>query len=180
MIGHEEYDPMSPTALPDEVVSLRSRLAQGRIDPVTAASRAQRLFASAGDSVRVRWLEMELSGYAELTRATQLHALLGVPTGDQLAARVAAYRVQRGDSAGNVVEHFFVEQLADLVSASARVATATADRIELELAATQASGDRSSGDRSSSNRAAFDSDVFDRIMTGFLATLQLELGEATP
>jgi hypothetical protein len=150
--------------------SLQLRLNHGRVDPITAATEAVRLFTDADDAVRVRWLGLELHGYGERVDSAPLHVVLGVVAGDRLAAHVAAYRTQRGRSSTGEFRHFFVEPLHELVGASARVATSggTSD-LDLEFAP-------SSGAPAHPRSGAFSRDVFERVVAGFVAALHLQLG----
>jgi hypothetical protein len=150
--------------------SLQLRLNHGRVDPITAATEAARLFTDAQDAVRSQWLTLELHGYGERVDSTPLHIILGVAAGDRLAAHVAAYRTQRGRSNAGEFRHFFVEPLHELVGASARVATSggTSD-LELEFAP-------STGAPAHPLSGAFSRDVFERVVAGFVAALHLQLG----
>jgi hypothetical protein len=150
--------------------SLQLRLNHGRVDPVTAATEAFRLFTDAAAAVHVRWLTLELHGYGEQVDSTPLHIVLGVPSGDRLAAHVAAYRTQRGRSTAGEFRHFFVESLGELVSASASVATSGGTSgLELEFGTSPgASGHPRNG--------TFGRDVFERVVAGFVAALHLQLG----
>jgi hypothetical protein len=47
-------------------------LNHGRVDPITAATEAFRLFTDAQDEVRVRWLNLELNGYGDQVDSTPL------------------------------------------------------------------------------------------------------------
>lgn len=154
--------------------TLQQRLHQ-RYDPLSAALDGQRLFEEAGDATRARWLTLELQGYAEHVPARPLHIVLGVPSGDRLAAHVRAYRSQRGIDAtpGQApveFRHFFVEPLAYLVESHSQVArsvkTAT---LLLEFGPEP-------GVPSYPRRVEFTHDVFDRIVLGFVAALHLQLG----
>jgi hypothetical protein len=150
--------------------SLQLRLNHGRVDPITAATEARRLFTDAQDDVRVRWLNLELNGYGDHVDSTPLHVVLGLSAGDRLAAHVAAYRTQRGRTEHAAFQHFFVEPLGELVSASARVASSggTAE-LELEFAP-------SIGAPEHPRTGTFSGDVFAQIITGFVAALYLQLG----
>jgi hypothetical protein len=149
---------------------LQLRLNHGRVDPLTAATEAFRLFTDAQDEVRVRWLNLELLGYGDRIDSTPLNVVLGVPAGDRLAAHVAAYRTQRGRSGSAEFKHFFVEPLDELVRASARVANSEASsELELEFAP-------STGAPAHPRTGTFGPDVFARIVTGFGAALYLQLG----
>ena len=151
--------------------SLQLRLNHGRVDPITAATEAGRVFAEAGDAVRVRWLGLELRGYGDLVDSQPLHAVLGVAANDRLAAHVAAYRAQRGLAVGGVeFKHFFVESLGDVLAASARAATSGGtSALELEFAA-------SPGAPGHPHAGTFSRDVFERVVAGFVAALHLQLG----
>lgn len=151
--------------------SLQLRLNHGRIDPVTAATEAFRLFTDAQDAARVRWLNLELRGYGDRVDSTPLNIVLGLPTGDRLVTHVAAYRTQSGRGARDAeFKHFFVEPLDELVRASARVASSggTSD-LELEFAPSM---DALLHPRT----GTFSRDIFTRIVVGFVAALHLQLG----
>jgi hypothetical protein len=150
--------------------SLQLRLNHGRIDPITAATDALRLFGDAADAVRVRWLTLELKGYGSVADSRPLHRVLGAPTGDRLVSHVVAYRTQRGRGAGGEFRHFFVEPLHELVEASASVATSGgASELELEFAPSiEVPAHPGSG--------KFSRDVFERVVAGFSAALHLQLG----
>ncbi|MBN1606961.1 MAG: hypothetical protein JW940_10035 [Polyangiaceae bacterium] len=156
--------------LSDRARSLQLRLNHGRVDPVTAATEALRVYTDAEDAVRVRWLSLELHGYSDRVDSTPLNVVLGVPPGDRLAAHVAAYRTQRGRAGSIEFRHFFVESLQDLVSASARVATSGGASLELEFAPT-------TGAPMHPRAGTFDGDVFGRVVAGFVAALHLQVGE---
>jgi len=153
----------------DKARSLQLRLNHGRVDPVTAATEAFRLFTDAAAAERVRWLTLELHGYGERVDSTPLNVVLGVSAGARLAAHVAAYRTQRGRAAGVEFKHFFVESLHELVSASARGATGGTTELQLEFAP-------SIGAPSHPHAGTFSSDVFSRVVAGFVAALHLQLG----
>ncbi len=156
--------------LSDRARSLQVRLNHGRVDPITAANEAFRLFTDAQEAVRVRWLNLELHGYGDRVDSTPLNLVLGVPAGDRLAAHVAAYRTQRGLAGGLEFKHFFVEPLHELVSTSARVAT-SGGTSELELEFTP-----SPGAPGHPRNGTFSRDVFARVVAGFVAALHLQLG----
>ncbi len=155
----------------EQARSLQLRLGHGRVDPITAATEACRVFTDAADAVRARWLGLELNGYGDQVDSRPLHVVLGVTVGDRLAAHVVAYRTQRGFAAdGREFRHFFVEPLSDLIVTSARVATSGGtSALELEFApAPGAPGHPRSG--------TFGRDVFERVVAGFVAALHLQLG----
>ena len=154
--------------------SLQLRLGHGRVDPITAATEACRVFTEAEDAVRVRWLGLELQGYGHLVDSRPLHDVLGVPANDRLAAHVTAYRTQRGRSAAGVeFRHFFVEPLSELIATSANVAT-SGGTSALELRFTSAA------DLPAHPLAGtFSRDVFERVVAGFIAALHLQLGTLT-
>lgn len=145
--------------------------ALGRIDPITAATEAVRVFTDTADAVRVRWLGLELEGYGDLVDSHPLHVVLGVPANDRLAGHVTAYRSQRGLApGGGEFRHFFVEPLSDLIATSARVATSDATAtLELEFAP-------SLGTTAHPPAGTFARDVFERVVAGFIAALHLQLG----
>ena len=150
--------------------SLQLRLNHGRVDPVTAATEALRLFTDTAATVHVRWLTLELDGYGNEVDSTPLHVVLGVPPGDRLAAHVAAYRTQRGRSNAGEFRHFFVESLSELVSASAKVVTSNGtSSLELEFGT-------SPGAAGHPRHGTFSRDVFERVVAGFSAALHLQLG----
>ena len=158
----------------DRARSLQLRLGHGRVDPITAATEARRVFADAGDTVRVQWLQLELQGYGHLVDSRPLHDVLGVPANDRLAAHVAAYRTQRGLSApGAEFRHFFVEPLSELIDTSASVATSGGtSALELRFAG-------SAGAPAHPLAGTFSRDVFERVVAGFVAALHLQLGTLT-
>lgn len=151
--------------------ALQIRMNHGRLDPVTAAREAQRLFRLDADAIRDRWLGLELDGYGDRIDNQPLHAVLGVSAADPLARHVAAYRSQVGwtvEAPPREFRHFFVESLDELGRARAAVASsAMALHLELEFG-TAPAGYPSAG--------LFDRDVFDRITAGFGAALYLQLG----
>jgi hypothetical protein len=155
--------------LSDKARSLQLRLNHGRVDPITAGTEALRLFTDAQDTVRVRWLNLELHGYGDRVDSTPLNLVLGVPAGDRLAAHVAAYRSQRGRAGGIEFRHFFVEPLHELVSASASVASGGTSELELQFMP-------SAGAPAHPRSGTFSCDVFARIVAGFVAALHLQLG----
>jgi len=158
--------------------SLQDRLNQLGVGAAEAATEAMRLFEDAHDDMRPRWLTLELSGYAEHVDARVLHQVLGVPQGHQLAAHVMAYRTQRGIDAtpghrSAEFRHFFVESLSALEAARAKVA-ASAGPSALLL-------DFGPNPRDTHYPTAgeFTRGVFDRVVTGFMAALHLQLGALT-
>jgi hypothetical protein len=159
--------------LSEKAHSVQLRLNHGRVDPITAATEALRLFTDAQDAVRVRGLHLELHGYGDRVDSIPLNLVLDVPASDRLAAHVAAYRTQRGRAGGVEFRHFFVEPLDKLVSASARVATSGAtSELELEFAPSiEAPAHPRAG--------TFSRDVFARVVAGFVAALHLQLGVLT-
>ena len=159
--------------LTEKARSVQLRLNHGRVDPITAATEAFRLFTDAQDDVRVRWLRLELYGYGDRVDSIPLNLVLEVPADDRLAAHVAAYRTQRGRAGSVEFKHFFVEPLDELVSASARVATSGGtSELELEFAP-------SIGAPAHPRAGAFSRDVFARVVAGFVAALHLQLGVLT-
>lgn len=162
--------------LAQQARSLQLRLSHGRVDPVTAAAEAKRLFTEAADAERARWLSLEISGYVGLVSSTPIHALLGLPALDRLANQVAAYRTQRGVVKGREpqeLSHFFVEPLGTLVATRAHVAEGGGvSSIVLHFGPQD-------GDTSYPRLASFSGDVFDRIVGGFVDALHLQLGTLT-
>jgi hypothetical protein len=158
----------------EQARALQLRLNHGRVDPITAGTEACRIFAEATDRVRARWLGFELNGYGNLVDSTPLHVLLGVGQTDRLSAHVAAYRTQWGlDANGAEFRHFFVESLADLVATSTKVAsTGGSSPLELEFGAPSKPTEHP-------RSGSFRRDVFERVVAGFVAALQLELGALT-
>jgi hypothetical protein len=153
---------------------LQVQLNHAGIDPVGVADEARQLFEEAADGVRFRWLTLELSGYVDHVAARPLHDVLGVPSGDRLAAHVAAYRSQRGIIAtpgrpGGEFRHFFVESLGDLIAARERVAGSSAETLLLDFGPHPRVP-------AYPRSAEFSRDVFDRVVLGFLAALHLQLG----
>lgn len=126
------------------------------------------------DDVHVRWLNLEISGYRDLIDTQPLHRILQVQPDDRLAVHVAAYRTQKGfaksDAGPREFRHFFVEPLAELVSTRDRVrqSTGTFD-LELQFGPQVVAADYPSS-------ATFQRDAFERIVSGFIAVLFLQLG----
>lgn len=154
---------------------LNASASTGTIDLVGAAESARQLFTEAVDDVRVRWLNLELSGYGNLVEQRPLHLVLGVGRDDRLLAHVAAYRSQQGvelapSAGGQVFNHFFVEPLTELVATRDRV-RASSGSSELQLSF-GAHGTLATYPTS----ARFPRDVFERITSGFGASLYLQLG----
>jgi len=94
-----------------------------------------------------------------------------------LAAHVAAYRSQRGTniatSSPTEFRHFFVEPLAELQDARARIATqTTGTRMVLEFGPEPGVPDYP-------RSIEFTRDVLDRVVLGFTAALHLQLGAWT-
>jgi len=157
--------------------AVQRRLSEPDVDPVAAATDAKRVFEDAGDATRTRWITLELAGYAEHVPARPLHVVLGVAAGDRLAAHVAAYRSQRGTniatSSPTEFRHFFVEPLAELQDARARIATqTTGTRMVLEFGPEPGVPDYP-------RSIEFTRDVLDRVVLGFTAALHLQLGAWT-
>jgi len=155
--------------------TLRTRLNAPDVDPVAAAHEAKPLFTEISDDVHVRWLNLEISGYRNLVDTQPLHKILRVAPADRLAVHVAAYRTQAGvaksDAGPYEFRHFFVEPLAELVSTRDRVRQSTG-RFDLEL--------RFGPDIVVANypsSGTFQRDAFERIVSGFIAVLFLQLGE---
>lgn len=125
--------------------------------------------------MRTRWLNLELHGYGEHVDVRPLHLVLGVPASDPLAAHVTAYRTQRGLTSGvhgteEEFRHFFVESLAELVNARDAVhRSGGTSLLQLEFGShpTAPLHPKSS---------SFGRDVFDRVLSGFVAALHLQLG----
>jgi hypothetical protein len=166
----------APALRVEEARRLREALERGAVDAVSAATEARAIFGDAGNEIHARWLDHELAGYAALSDVHPLHEVLGLPSGDRLGAQIAAYRRQVGRRfAGAVGEdrfvHFFVEPLAALISARDEIhAIRTRNGlIELSFGPPTAPG--------YPQAAEFPADVFDRILRGFTALLQQELGE---
>ena len=160
--------------------SLRSQLnaaasSGGGVDAVAAAHDARTIFEDAGDTVRARWLALELDGYGA-SQARPVHEALGVSPNERLVAHVTGYRMQRGEElsprpGSGRFAHFFVEGLPDLVVARDRTRRLSASRVEVQLRPEPPSGYPTS--------AEFPRDVFERIVQGFLAALFLQLGTVT-
>jgi hypothetical protein len=154
--------------------ALQARLNSGRIDPLTAALEGRRVFVDANDVVRMHWLDLEVGGYVRAQASTPqrpLREVLGASPGpqtDRLIQHITAYRVQRGIApAGNApFSHFFVEPLASLIDARARTVSLPAGRVVLNFTANYPDHPPS---------LFFGHDVFDRIVSGFVATLYLQL-----
>jgi hypothetical protein len=151
---------------------LNAGVARGDTDVVAAARDARRIFEERGDEVRARWLSLELGGYGT-AESRPVHDALGVPASDRLVAHVTAYRVQRGNELapnpnGGPFSHFFVEGLTDLTAARDRVRQVSSPKVEVQL--------RPDGTSGYPMRAEFPHDVFERVVSGFLASLFLQLG----
>lgn len=158
--------------------SLQERLDQLSVAPSAAATEALRIFEDAGDTIRCRWLTLEACGYAEHVDARALHQVLGVSNDHRLVAHVTAYRNQRGVDATpghRSVEfrHFFVEPLSALEVARANLAASAGGfTVLLDFGPHPR-------DASYPTTGEFSRGVFDRVVTGFVAALQLQLGPLT-
>ena len=160
-------------------VALRARLnaaaTTGGVNAVQVATEAHRLFEDAADEMRVRWLNLEIRGYGGVSNTRPLHEVLRVPQNDRLVAHVGAYRTQRGaelspNPGRRPFTHFFVEGLAELVTARDRV-RGPGGALELDFSPLGAFSGYPT-------RAEFPRDVFERITAGFIAALYLQLGSA--
>jgi hypothetical protein len=115
-----------------------------------------------------RWLDCELGGYGVLADIQPLHVRLGAPADDPVVRRVAAYRTQIGTIIApprpQPIAHFFVEPIGELESLAqhARGADGTLLTVDFGPHAAVASYPRS---------AEFPCEVFERIVQGFLSTL---------
>lgn len=167
--------PQSPS---QRARALQIRLNHGRVDPITAATEALRIFIDAGDPVRSGWLRLELDGYGYLMDIAQLHEVLHVPPNSRLAVQVAAYRTQRGFATaadGRRVEfrHFFVESLRDLLSARAVLAeSGVTGSVDFDFSVSPTTPEHPSA-------GSFSPDVFERVMGGFVAALHLQLAQVS-
>lgn len=147
----------------------------GAIDLMAAAETARQLFTETADDARVRWINLELAGYGNLVEQRPLHVVLGVDRDERLVAHVAAYRSQQGmelaPSPGRqVFNHFFVEPLSELVATRDRIrASSASSELELSFGAHGALTNYPAS-------ARFPRDVFERITSGFSASLYLQLG----
>lgn len=154
---------------------LNASASAGTIDLVAAAETAGQLFTEAADDVRLRWLNLELNGYGNLVEQRPLHVVLGVGRDDRLVAHVAAYRSQQGvelapSPGGQVFNHFFVEPLFELIATRDRVrASSGSSELELSFGPHEALATYPTS-------ARFPRDVFERITSGFGASLYLQLG----
>ncbi len=142
--------------------ALRARLnaaaMTGGVDAVQVATEARRLFEDAADETRVRWLNLEIGGYGGLSDTRPLHDVLRVPPNDRLVAHVGAYRTQRGAEVSpnpgrRPFAHFFVEGLAELVTARDRV-RGPGGALELDFSPQGAFSGYPSGEEPSSVDAA--------------------------
>jgi hypothetical protein len=156
---------------------LNAAVGAGGLQPVAAAQEAHRLFQDAADEARVRWLYLEIGGYGTLADATPLHEVLRVSADDRLVAHVAAYRTQRGAELApnpnrSPFAHFFVESLKDLAETRDRVrSSGTSSALELEFGPHAVRPGYPT-------HAEFPRDVFERVCSGFLAALYLQLASA--
>lgn len=160
------------TAMTEDALPLRHRLNAPEADLVALASEARSVFAAAGKVAYAAWLDLELAGYGAAIEGRPVHEVLGVADGDRLVAHVTSYRAQRGELTSahpSALSHFFVESLAELVSAAQRVKKG-APTVLLDFGPSLAEGGAP---------VAFPVDVFDRILLGFRAVLHLELGNLT-
>ncbi|MBN1609077.1 MAG: hypothetical protein JW940_20785 [Polyangiaceae bacterium] len=170
----ERHDPVAHQALQLRQL-LNATAVSGEVDLVAAARKARQVFTDAADDVRVRWLGLELAGYAALVDQRPLHEVLGIRRDDRLVAHVAAYRAQEGvelapNAGGRAFTHFFVEPLPELLSARDRVrASSGSAPLELTFGADTALPGYPTA-------ARFARDVFERITGGFGAALYLQLG----
>lgn len=157
---------------PDQALSLRTRLNDHAANIVELAGEAVLLFHAAGSIVHVRWLDFELKGYGNAVDHAPLHEVLGVPSGDRLAAHVSAYRVQSGriiepqHRYGEPFQHFFVESLPEIEIAAARTRETEANELNLSFGP---------GVVSYPGSGAFPTRVFEGILLGFRAVLHLQL-----
>lgn len=158
----------------DDARRLRHRLNDHAADVEELAANAEILFGAAGDATRVRWLQLERGGYGGIGKSSALHETLGLSADDRLVVHVLAYRVQRGqivagnELTGRSFNHFFVESLHDLVQAAGRARSGQGVPLRLDF-----------GRPSSVNYldgATFPTDVFERVVLGFRATLHLQIG----
>jgi hypothetical protein len=169
-MGERSSEADMPRDVSTRAHQLRGSLQPGA-DPVTAATQAKVIFEDARDPIRVRWLDLELTGYVAQPHAGErLSDVLGVARGDRLAAHVSAYRRQVGTRHDQgVIEHFFVETLEELVRARQRAKSANGAQLELSFGRESGASDHPVG-------ATFPRNVFDRVLDGFLAALHLQLG----
>jgi hypothetical protein len=159
-------------------VAVRARALQERLNQLgtsAAATEAMRIFEDNGDTIRFRWLTLELGGYSDHVDARALHQVLGALHGDRLVAHIAAYRNQRGTDAtpghGRMeFRHFFIESLATLELARANVA-ASAGGATLLL-----DFGPHPHDASYPTVGEFSRGVFERVIAGFVAALHIQLG----
>jgi hypothetical protein len=167
-----------PVAL-QPVEALRARL---DARPAMAASavlwarEARLLFAGTGDETRVGWLDLELRGYGGPIATRPLHEVLRLPPAHPLVAHVAAYRTQPGiellpQRGRRLPTHFFVESLEEILLAR----TAVRARYGLAVETGTVELDFSARVPGYPSRAEFARDVFERITSGFVAALYLEL-----
>lgn len=150
--------------------SLRRRLNDHGVDLATLAEETAAVFDAAGMRAHVRWLELEQRGYTSSTEARSLHEALGIAAGDRLVVQVKGYRVQVGQLAkGASFHHFFVESIAELVAAQARVrSSGRSGEVRLDFAG-------SSARPHVPTAGTFRVDVFDRILLGLRSVLHLQL-----
>ena len=120
------------------------------------------------DPVLRRWLDCELGGFGVLTDIQPLHVVLAADPAHPIVHRVAAYRTQIGivfaPEGPRSFAHFFVEPIGELESLAraAKDSTGTLLTVDFGPHATVESYPRS---------ADFPTDVFDRIVRGFLTAL---------
>jgi type I restriction enzyme R subunit len=153
---------------------LREALVEVVIDAAKAARESREIFAASSDPTHVRWLDLELSGYGRDHDRRPLHEILGLPAGAPLIAEVIAYRTQIGQlwgdsDGGRRLAHFFVEPLAELITARDRVHNANVPgRVELSFAVSRVAPQYP-------KLADFPADVFDQVLAGFASALWQEL-----
>lgn len=162
-------------------IATRARELQGRmrpaeLDTVLLAQEARRVFEDAADELRVRWLDLELGGYAGRVDARPLPEMLRVLPGDlvgsRLVAHIAAYRTQRGHDVTpghprQEVRHFFVEPLPEVAGTAEKL---TRDPMSSVVVLAFQDGRQT-------RLVEFGHDVFTRILAGFAAALHLQLGD---
>jgi hypothetical protein len=159
----------------DRARSLRRQLNDHALDIERLAQEADDIFAAAGKDAHCHWLRLELHGYgsavdrAPLDEVLRAHEL-GSHERARLVAHVSAYRAQPGTTvevSPRPFHHFFIESIHDLSEAASRFRAAGAQEVRLDFSP-EVPNYPAAG--------TFPSDVFDRVLLGFRATLHLQLG----
>lgn len=120
------------------------------------------------DPVLRRWLDCELGGYGVLTDIQPLHVVLAAPAEHPVVHRVAGYRTQIGivfgPSGSRSFAHFFVEPIGELESLARAARGSGGTLLAVDFGP-------HAGVENYPRSADFPTDVFERIVRGFLITL---------